>query len=52
MFDEVMREFNFDVVRVADLFDGETPETITDTLRFLAIDDPSRHRRGQSREVQ
>lgn len=38
MFDALMQEFDFDVAKVADLFEGETAETVADTLKFLAID--------------
>jgi ParB/RepB/Spo0J family partition protein len=39
MFDALMRDFGFDVERVAEVFEGETPETVTDTLKYLAIDE-------------
>jgi ParB/RepB/Spo0J family partition protein len=39
MFDLLMRDFNFDVQRVAEVFEGESPETVTDTLKFLSIDE-------------
>lgn len=39
MFDALMRDFDFDVEKVADVFEGETAETVADTLKFLAIDE-------------
>lgn len=39
MFDALMRDFGFDVERVADVFEGETPESVMRTLKFLAIDE-------------
>lgn len=39
MFDQLMTEFDWDVAKVAELFEGETAETVTDTLRFLSIDE-------------
>ena len=39
MFDSLMRKFDWDVGKVAELFEGETAETVTQTLRYLSIDD-------------
>jgi ParB/RepB/Spo0J family partition protein len=38
MFDAVMREFDFSVEQVAEVF-GETADDVRDTLRYLSIDD-------------
>jgi hypothetical protein len=39
MFEAVMDEFGFTVEQVAESFEGETPQSVTDTLAFLAIDE-------------
>jgi ParB/RepB/Spo0J family partition protein len=39
MFDALMRDFGFDVERVAEAFEGETAETVTETLTYLALDE-------------
>ncbi len=39
MFDALMRDLGFDVERVAECFEGETSETVTETLKFLSIDE-------------
>src|SRR5439155_22133012 len=39
MFDALMRDFGFDVERVAEVFEGETVATVTDTMKYLAIDE-------------
>lgn len=38
MFDSVMTEFGFDLDRTAEMFEGETAESIDETLDFLNID--------------
>lgn len=38
MFEEVMNAFNWTVEQVADCFEGETPETVAEAMKFLAID--------------
>ncbi len=39
MFDALMRDFGFDVERVAEAFEGETAETVSETLTYLALDE-------------
>jgi ParB/RepB/Spo0J family partition protein len=38
MYETVMSEFEFDLDRTAEMFEGETADSIADTLRFLNID--------------
>ncbi len=37
-FEQVMNEFGFDIDKVAEIFDGETVESVTRTMKYLAID--------------
>jgi ParB/RepB/Spo0J family partition protein len=37
-FEQVMHEFGFDVEKIAEVFDGETAESVTRTMKYLAID--------------
>lgn len=38
-YEALMEDLDFDVDQVAAAFDGETPETVADTLRYLNIDE-------------
>lgn len=37
-FEQVMSEFGFGIEKVAEIFDGETVESVTRTMKYLAID--------------
>lgn len=39
LFDSLMQTFDWDPARVAACFEGETEETVTDTLKYLSIDE-------------